>query len=98
MKRFCEVHKVKIERGFDEEEAGKIAVIDMSIPQRPLLLAATFAYPAAAYQHLKEINRHPSNYRVLNFKTGKEYSLLFASKPEVKGDFDPQRDADMVFE
>ncbi len=97
MIKFCEVNDINIEKGFDDVELSKIALIDISIEQRPLLLKVTFNREKSAYEYLLEINKHPSNYRVLNFKTGKEYSLEIQQKPVVTNMFNNQKEADPTY-
>lgn len=97
MKQYCEKNGIKIDNRFHEVEIAKISIIDRSIEQRPLLLHHTFTREIDAFRYLKEENKHPANYQVLNFKTGKEYQLQISEKPVMVGTFDKQEDADPVY-
>ena len=97
MEQYCEKNGIAIESRFHQEETAKIAIIDWSIEQRPILLWRTFNREIDVYRYLREQNKHPANYQVLNFKSGKEYILKMAEKPEVLRTFNNQIDADPIY-
>ena len=95
--QYCEKESIKIHHKFEDQETLKIVLIDISIPQRPLLLWRSFNRTESAFEYLFEENKHPLNYRVMNFKSGKEYKLDIGKKSSVKSKFDQQISTDYVF-
>ncbi len=79
--KYCEAHCIRIPRSFHDTDPSKLVLIDVSIPQRPLLLTETFDYPKQITEFLRERNVHPLNYQVLNFKTG--YSFAWSGSLEM---------------
>lgn len=98
MLAFCARNGIKVPDAFhDIDPVLKIAVIDLSIPKRPLLLAKTFYSGKTVMAYFKENNKYPGNYRVLDFKRGVELVFDMPSQPSLGAAFDNCKDADTVY-
>ena len=71
---YCSQNDVTVPKSFQDEDPSKFVLIDISVPQNPRLVIESFDYEKQIYDYLKQENVHPWNYRVLNFKTGREYT------------------------
>lgn len=97
MLAYCEQHGVNVPPAFHHlETIYPIAVVDISIPQRPRLLPATFYNAAGVIEYLKDENKYPGNYKVLDFERGFEYVLASPISYERGPAFDNRKDADEV--
>ena len=70
---YCDASNVRVPSAFRGTDPSKFVLIDISIEQRPILVSETFDYQKQIYEFLKHQNVHPENYRILNFKDGREY-------------------------
>jgi hypothetical protein len=94
---YCEQHAIAVPSAFhDLETIYPIVVIDLSIPQRPKLLPTSFYNAKSVLEHLKDENKHPENYRVLDFERAVEYVLASPIGYQRGPDFDNRKDVDEV--
>ncbi|HEY8607905.1 MAG TPA: hypothetical protein VIM12_12395 [Noviherbaspirillum sp.] len=94
---YCEQHAVSVPPAFHQlETIYPIAVVDISIPQRPRLLPTTLYNTKGVVEYLKDENKYPGNYTVLDFERGFEYVLVSPIGFERGPAFDNRKDADEV--
>ena len=73
---YCAAHGIKVPKAFDDlDTVYGIALVDVSVAEAPRLLGETFYNVSGVLDYLREHNRHPANYRVLDFKRGVELVL-----------------------
>jgi hypothetical protein len=97
MLAYCEQHGVTVPSAFhDLETIYPIAVIDISIPQRPKILPKTFYNMATVLEYFKDENKYPGNYQVLNFERGFEYILASPINYVRGAGFDNRKNIDEV--
>jgi hypothetical protein len=94
---YCEQHKITVPKAFhDLQPVYAIALIDIRSSDRPRLFSKTFFSTKSALECLKQENRHPENYRFLDFKRGIEFVLEGAAKLQRGPGFDHRKDVDVV--
>jgi hypothetical protein len=71
--KYCKQNKIDVPAAFRREGlVHTIAVLDLSVPRRPALLGKTFDDGESVLQYLKDNNKHPENYKALDFERGIE--------------------------
>lgn len=97
MLAYCEQHGVHVPAAFHQlDTIYPIAVVDMSIPQRPRLLPTTFYNAAGVIEYFKDENKYPGNYQVLDFERGFEHVLISPLRYERGPAFDNRKDIDEI--
>jgi len=94
---YCEEHSVAVPSAFHElNTIYPIAVIDESISQKPKLVPVTFYNAAGVLEYLKDANKSPGNYKVLDFDRGFEYILVSPLSYARGPGFDNRKDVDEI--
>jgi hypothetical protein len=94
---YCEQHDIDIPKTFDSFNIlYPIALVDASAPRKHRLIAKTFHSANSALEYLKDQNKHPANYRILDFKRGIEFVLADEIRLEQGPSFDNRKDVDIV--
>lgn len=74
--KYCADNGIRIPKSFyDLETIYGIALIDVSAPMVPRLVDETFYNAQAVLRFLLDINKHPANYLVLDFKRNTRLTL-----------------------
>jgi hypothetical protein len=93
---FCTEHGVVVPSGFHSRSAYKIAVIDITaIPHK--LIAATWYLPASVEAYLSSAGATGREFRILNFKTGRELQAGPNGKLQSGNPFNCRKDADVIY-
>lgn len=96
MLAYCEQQKIEIPAAFHSlDTVYAIALVDVSVSERLRLVGQTFYNAASVLQYLKDTNKHPANYRVLDFKRGTELVLAHEIGLERGPSFDSRKDVDI---
>ena len=85
---YCASHGIKVPRSFSElDTIYGIALVDVSVPEAPRLVGESFYNVSGVLEYFLDQNRHPANYRVLDFKRGielvLEHPVALARGPEL---------------
>jgi hypothetical protein len=93
---YCEQHGIIVPASFHQQDiVYAIAMVDVSVAQEHRLVDQTFYNHKTVVLWLLDHNRHPENYRVLDFKRGVElvleHPVQFIRGPK----FDHRRDVDV---
>jgi hypothetical protein len=96
MLAYCEQHGIDVPSAFhDQDPVLAIALVRIFTPGKSQLVAQTFYSTASALDYLKQQNKHPENYRFLDFKRGVEWLIDPAVSLKAGPDFDNRRDVDV---
>jgi len=93
---YCEEHRISIPDSFHNiDTIYPIIIIDISIEERPRLIPETFYNDKSVLRYLKDQNKNPLNYKILDFKRGIEI-VLQCPIQLIRGEpFDNRKDVDI---
>jgi hypothetical protein len=92
---YCEQHNIAVPKAFLElGYLYGIVLVEICVPENRLV-GETFYSAKSVLQYLKDQNKNPENYRVLDFKRGVE--LVFESTVNLKrgSKFDNRKNVDI---
>jgi len=93
---YCEQHHITVPRAFlDLDPVYAIALIEIRVPEKLRLVGETFYNEKSVLRYLKDQNKNPENYRVLDFKRGVELVLENEANLKRGSEFDNRKDIDV---
>ncbi len=73
---YCEEHGIVVPKTFHHlDPIYAIVLVEILVPENPRLVDETFYSEKSVVRYLKDQNKHPENYQVLDFKRGIELVL-----------------------
>lgn len=95
---YCEQHKISVPAAFhDLETVYAIALIDESVPGKLRFVGETFYNVPNVLAWFRKMNKHPENYKVLDFKRGCELVATHELQLVHGAFFDNRRDVDIQY-
>lgn len=93
---YCEEHNIVVPASFhDIDTIYPIIIIDTCIEEQPHLVPQTFYNDKSVLRYLKDENKNPLNYKILDFKRGIEI-VLQCPIQLIRGEpFDNRKDVDI---
>lgn len=92
---YCEEHRIVVPKAFhDLEPVYPIALVEALVPERLRLVGETFYSEKSVARFLKDKNKHPENFQVLDFKRGIELVLENEVRLKRGSEFNNRKDVD----
>lgn len=93
---YCEQHNIAVPKAFHElDPVYAIALVETRVPEKLRLVGETFYNEKSVLLYLKDQNKNPENYRVLDFKRGIELMLESEANLKHGPTFDNRKDIDV---